>query len=69
MTHVFSQHPATPAGPRLEALASFMRGITAQATMLSYIDVFEVLVIGCVVAAVLALFLKHVDPSKASAAA
>ncbi len=35
--------------------------------MLSYIDVFEILMIGCFIAAFLALFLKRIDLGNAQA--
>lgn len=56
-----------PVAARQKAYAILSNTLGAQASMLSYIDVFEILMIGCFIAAFLALFLKRIDPSKAQA--
>lgn len=49
------------------ATAAVMRQVQAQAAMLSYLDVFVVLMIGCFVAVALSTFLKKMDVRKAQA--
>jgi DHA2 family multidrug resistance protein len=49
------------------ALATIATGMQRQAAMLSYLDVFAVLMIGSLIAAGLTFFLKRMDLSKASA--
>jgi DHA2 family multidrug resistance protein len=47
------------------AMAVVMRQVQVQAAMLSYLDTFVVLMIGCLIAAALAAFLTEIDLSKA----
>jgi DHA2 family multidrug resistance protein len=49
------------------ALATISREMQRQAAMISYLDIFFVLMIGSFIAAALTLFLKRMDLSKASA--
>jgi len=50
-----------------KAISSVSRTIETQAAVLSYLDIFVVLMYGCVVALVFTLFLKKIDLGKASA--
>jgi MFS transporter, DHA2 family, multidrug resistance protein len=51
------------------AMAALGRQVEVQALMLSYLDVFRVLMVACVVALVLTVFLKRVDLKKVEAGA
>ncbi|HET6250329.1 MAG TPA: hypothetical protein VFE47_21755 [Tepidisphaeraceae bacterium] len=38
------------------------RSLQAQALMLSYLDVFKIMAVGCLCVVVLVLFVKRIDP-------
>ena len=69
MTHMFTTRGAGPVDAMKQATAAFFAQIQRQAAMLSYIDVFQILIFACLAALMLTFFLKRIDPSKASAAA
>jgi DHA2 family multidrug resistance protein len=50
-----------------QALANIYRAVDTQANMLSYLDIFMVLMFCSFFAALLTIFLKRIDPSKAQA--
>ena len=51
---------STPFNPNLQALLRIQNQLDSQAAMLSYIDVFKVMAIGCLIVLFLVLFLKKV---------
>lgn len=50
-----------------QALADIYRSVQTQAAMLSYLDIFKILMFYAIVAGILTLFLKKIDLSKARA--
>jgi len=50
-----------------KAISSIGRTVSTQAAVLSYLDIFVVLMYGCLAALVLTIFLKKIDLGKASA--
>ncbi|HET6250326.1 MAG TPA: hypothetical protein VFE47_21740, partial [Tepidisphaeraceae bacterium] len=44
------------------AMSVMYRSLQAQALMLSYLDVFKIMAVGCLCVVVLVLFVKRVDP-------
>ena len=58
-------HGAATLDAAKQALAVILRQVQTQATMLSYLDVFYVLMVGSLLAAALTVFLKSMDLSKA----
>ncbi|MGN6370416.1 MAG: DHA2 family efflux MFS transporter permease subunit [Phycisphaerae bacterium] len=69
LAHMFATRGAGPVEAMKQATAAFFMQIQRQAAMLSYIDVFQVLIIGCLVALTMTFFLKRIDLAKAEAAA
>lgn len=68
LTERFASLGAGSADASQQALAVVKRGVESQAAMLSYLDVFVVLMIGCLIAAALSSLLKQIDLNKAQAA-
>jgi hypothetical protein len=48
-----------------QALSAVMAQVQRQAAMLSYLDIFVILMLGCLLAAALTSLLKRIDLSKA----
>jgi DHA2 family multidrug resistance protein len=69
LTHRFAAHGAGPVDSHRRALATVMRQVQAQAAMLSYLDVFILLMLFCLFAAAFSVLLKNMDLTKAQAAA
>jgi DHA2 family multidrug resistance protein len=67
LTHVFMRGTSDLGQAHQRALAVVSREVAVQSSILSYIDVFQVLLAGCVAAAIGTIFLKRIDPSKAQA--
>ena len=65
LTQIFSAQGLGPVEAAKRATATIMRQIQSQAAMLSYLDIFVVLLLGSIMAAALAAFLKKIDLSKA----
>jgi len=68
LTARFSQYGAGSVDAGRKAVAVLNRQVQVQAQMLSYLDIFMLLIIGCLVAAALTAFLKKMDVQKAQAA-
>lgn len=64
ITQRFIAHGADSVEAGKRALAAIMRQVQTQAAMLSYLDIFVVLLIGCIIAAALTSFLREMDLSK-----
>jgi DHA2 family multidrug resistance protein len=64
ITQRFIAHGADSIEAGKRALAAIMRQVQTQAAMLSYLDIFVVLLIGCIIAAALTSFLREMDLSK-----
>src|SRR5262249_34825087 len=64
----FVSFGSDPIGAATQALALIQRQVEEQAMMLSYLDVFRLLIRGCFVAAALTLFLSKIDLNKTQAA-
>jgi DHA2 family multidrug resistance protein len=69
IAHNFIAKGAAPVDAMRQATAAFFSQVKTQAAMLSYLDVFQILILACLVAFTLTFFLKRIDPAKASAAA
>ncbi len=69
LTQRFATHGSGPVEASNRALAVIYQTVQSQAAMLSYLDVFVVLMLGCLIAAGLTSLLKDIDLSKAQAAA
>lgn len=69
LTQRFASFGAGPTESAERALAVISGQVRAQAAMLSYLDIFVVLMFGSLAAAVLTTFLKKIDLKKAQAAA
>jgi DHA2 family multidrug resistance protein len=67
LTQRFAAYGAGPVEARRRATAVIMGQVQTQSATLSYLDVFEVLMVGCLLAACLTVFLKKIDLSKAQA--
>ena len=52
---------ATRADATTRALAMLYRSLSQQATMLSYLDVFKIMAVGCLCVVVLVLFVRRID--------
>jgi hypothetical protein len=65
LTQIFTAQGLGPVEAAKRATATIMRQIQSQAAMLSYLDIFVVLLLGSIMAAALAAFLKKIDLSKA----
>ena len=73
--HIFLQNLATrfealgtdSASAMQKAISSVAQTITTQAAVLSYLDIFVVLMYGCLIAAALTFFLRKIDLGTASA--
>jgi DHA2 family multidrug resistance protein len=61
LIHVFMQHGAGPAQARTQALVQMFGSLQQQAIMLSYLDVFKLMAIGCACVVVLTIFLKKIN--------
>jgi DHA2 family multidrug resistance protein len=61
LTQKFASQGADPVAAGNRALTSIMGEVQKQATMLSYLDVFVILMIACLVAAFLSIFLATID--------
>ena len=48
---------------------SIYRSLQAQALMLSYLDVFKIMAVGCLAVVVLVLFVRRLDPNEQPAPA
>jgi DHA2 family multidrug resistance protein len=69
LTRVFELRGSGAAAAAQKAIEVLSREVTTQANILGYIDVFQVLLIGCVLAGIVSFFLQRVDLSKTQAAA
>ncbi|MDB6022029.1 MAG: disulfide bond formation protein DsbA, partial [Pedosphaera sp.] len=67
LTRRFAEHGAGPVQAMKRALAVISGEVQTQAAMLSYLDIFIVLAIGCLIAAALTSLLKELDLSKPQA--
>jgi hypothetical protein len=63
----FSNFGAAETGAMQKAMGVINRQVQTQAAMLSYIDVFQMMFLGCFIAATVALFLKKIDLKHAEA--
>jgi DHA2 family multidrug resistance protein len=61
LTQRFAAHGSGPVEAHNRALTSIMGEVQKQAAMLSYLDVFVILMLACLVAAAMCVFLKTVD--------
>jgi MFS transporter, DHA2 family, multidrug resistance protein len=68
LTHRFVAQGTGPVDSSHKALATILHQVQAQAAMLSYLDIFVILMLGCLVAAAFSTLLKTADLSKAQAA-
>jgi DHA2 family multidrug resistance protein len=64
ITQRFIAHGADSVEASKRATAAILRQVQVQAAMLSYLDIFIVLLIGCLIAAALTAFLREMDLSK-----
>jgi DHA2 family multidrug resistance protein len=64
ITQRFIGHGADSVEASKRATAAIFRQVQVQAAMLSYLDIFIVLLIGCLIAAALTAFLREMDLSK-----
>jgi len=69
LTERFAAHGAGPVQAGHRALSTVMRQVQTQAAMLSYLDIFVVLMLGCLIAAAFSTLLKTADLSNTQAAA
>jgi DHA2 family multidrug resistance protein len=69
ITQRFISHGSSAATAHHQAIAAVTHQLQTQTSMLSYIDVFQILMFGCGVAAVLTLFVKKIKPGEAQPAA
>jgi DHA2 family multidrug resistance protein len=60
MAHTFMHHGAGPAQAHTQAMALMFSTVQQQASMLSYLDVFKVMAVGCIPVVILTLFLKKI---------
>ncbi len=67
LTQRFAGHGTGPVEAGHRALAVVMRQVQAQAAMLSYLDIFILLALFCLIAAAMSTCLKRADLSKAQA--
>ncbi len=67
LTQRFSTHGAGPVDAANRATATVMAQVQAQSNMLAYLDIFIVLMLGCLMAAALTSMLKNIDLSHAQA--
>ncbi|HEY3863542.1 MAG TPA: DHA2 family efflux MFS transporter permease subunit [Verrucomicrobiae bacterium] len=65
LMQVFSAHGAGAVTSMQRAMATISQQMAGQAAMLSYLDVFQVLIVGCVVAALVSTMLRRIDIGKA----
>jgi DHA2 family multidrug resistance protein len=68
LTTRFTTHGFNSSPPRTQALATIYRSVQTQASMLSYLDIFMVLMFCTIIAAALTFFLKKSDLSKTTLA-
>ena len=61
LTHRFVAHGTDRVEAGRQALATVMHQVQTQAAMMSYLDIFVILMLGCLVAAALSVFLKTAD--------
>jgi DHA2 family multidrug resistance protein len=59
--HNFAMHGAGPVQARTQAMVSLFASVQQQATMLSYLDVFKIMAVGCIGVVVLVMFLQKID--------
>ncbi|HZV35692.1 MAG TPA: DHA2 family efflux MFS transporter permease subunit [Verrucomicrobiae bacterium] len=67
LTQHFAQLGSGPVEAMKRAMAVISRQVQSQSAMLSYLDIFIVLLIGCLIAAALTSLLKNMDLSKPGA--
>jgi DHA2 family multidrug resistance protein len=63
MTHLFRMQGVGPSQARTQALLALNRTLQQQAEMLSYLDIFKILAIGCLCVVGLVLFLRKINRS------
>jgi DHA2 family multidrug resistance protein len=69
LTQRFANNGAGPVAAHNRALTTIMGEVQRQAAMLSYLDVFVILMIACLVAAFMSIFLTTIDLKNAKPAA